>query len=171
MNRGDGTVALFLSLLLAGCMAGMVQPPARPTASPVASVSDELDELEDLINAHRKKVGCKELDWDDDVADVAQKHSDDMVKRSFFAHINPDGLTPFKRLERAGVHYMRAAENIAAGQRTAREVMNSWLNSPGHRRNIEDCAMREHGIGLTRGRESLPYGTIRTAWTHVFIAE
>lgn len=167
MKRGDLAVALLTSLMLAGCMMAAAPPP--PAGVPVASVADELEELEELINEHRESVGCKELIWMDPVAAVAQKHSDDMVRRSFFSHVNPDGVTPFQRLERAGVRYQRAAENIAAGQATAEEVLRSWLNSPGHRRNIEDCLMREHGIGLTRGTKTLPYGVFTNAWTHVFV--
>ena len=168
MNRGDVIVALLLSLVISGCMGGLVQPP--PPAGPVAAtpVADEIRTLVELVNKHRRSVGCKDLIWVDSIAEVAQKHSDDMVRRGYFNHVNPDGETPFKRLEKAGIRYMRAAENIAAGQQTAVIVMTSWLNSPGHRRNIEDCTMREHGIGLTRGTKVLPYGVITNAWTHNF---
>jgi uncharacterized protein YkwD len=89
---------------------------------------------------------------------VAQAHSDDLVARDFFAHTNPDGQSPFDRLAASGVGYSSAAENIAYGYPTATAVLNGWLNSPGHRANIENCALLEHGLGLTNSH-----------WTHVFI--
>ena len=166
MKPGDVTVALLLSLMISGCMGGLT--PLPPSAQPVSSTTQEIRDLVRLVNAHREKAGCNELVWMDPIAAVAQKHSDDMVARGYFSHVSLEGTTPFQRLERAGLRFIRAAENIAAGQQTAEQVMTSWLNSPGHRRNIEDCAMREHGIGLSRGSKVLPYGTITNAWTHNF---
>jgi uncharacterized protein YkwD len=166
MRRGDFIVALLLSISLTGCMGGL---PAVAPPVPATSASDEIRALVELVNRHRRGVGCKDLIWFEPVAVVAQKHSDDMIRRSFFDHKNPDGLSPFERLSAAGIRFTRAAENIAAGQETAEAVMASWLSSPGHRRNIEDCNMREHGIGFARGSKALPYGTMTNAWTHNFI--
>ena len=166
MKRGDFIVALLLSISVTGCMGGL--PPKSP-ASPSTSTTEEIRTLVELVNRHRRGVGCKDLIWLEPVAVVAQKHSDDMVRRGFFDHNNPEGLSPFQRLNAAGLKFMRAAENIAQGQETAHAVMASWLSSPGHRRNIEDCAMREHGIGFTRGTKALPYGTMTNAWTHNFV--
>jgi uncharacterized protein YkwD len=111
-----------------------------------------------LLNDHRAGVGCPALEWNDAVAAVAEAHSDDMVARSFFSHTNPDGLSPFQRLSDAGVAYSAAAENIAYGYPTASAVLSGWLNSSGHRSNIENCTLTEHGVGLRD-----------THWTHMFI--
>ena len=92
-----------------------------------------------------------------------------MVRFNFFSHENLKGQDPFKRLANANIKFWKAAENIAAGQRTAEEVYTSWMGSPGHRRNIEDCSLTYHGIGLARGAHTVPYGTISNAWTHDFI--
>jgi uncharacterized protein YkwD len=166
MNQGDVTVALLLAASFVTC-APRVQltAPSRPTAS----VDQEIRTVVDLINRHRRASNCNALEWIGPLADVAKNHSGDMVRRNFFSHTNPDGLSPFQRLERAGIKYSRAAENIAAGQQTGAAVFQSWLSSAGHRRNIEDCKLRQHGIGYTRGRPSLPYGTVTNAWTHVIV--
>jgi uncharacterized protein YkwD len=89
---------------------------------------------------------------------VAQRHSEDMFNYSFFSHTNQEGKSPFDRLQGAGIRYRLAAENIASGQRTAEEVLRSWLQSRGHRRNIENCELRQHGVGVSNHR-----------WTHVLI--
>ena len=60
-----------------------------------------------------------------------------------------------------GLSFSMAAENIAAGQRTPEEVVESWMNSPGHRANIlGDC--KELGVGLALGGH---YGYY---WTQCF---
>lgn len=110
------------------------------------------------VNAHRESIGCPALLWNTAVAAVAQAHSEDMVAREFFSHTNPDGQSPFDRLAEAGIAYSAAAENIAYGYPTAESVLAAWLGSPGHRANIENCALTEHGVGLDG-----------TYWTHVFI--
>lgn len=129
------------------------------------AVGPDLDDLPaavaefvDLLNAHRVSVGCPSLAWNGGVADVAQGHSDDMVARDFFSHTNPDGLSPFDRLAAAGIAYSAAAENIAYGYPTAQAVLQAWMNSSGHRANIENCGLTEHGVGIAGSH-----------WTHVFI--
>jgi len=112
----------------------------------------------ELVNAHRVGVGCDALLWRADVTEVARAHSADMIDRDYFSHTNPDGDSPFDRLTDAGIEYSRAAENIAHGYADAEAVLAAWLDSPGHRANIENCQLREHGVGL-----------VESHWTHVFM--
>jgi len=125
---------------------------------PGPGADPEVERFVALVNAHRVDVGCPELKWNGAVAAVAQAHSEDMVTRGFFSHTNPDGESPFDRLSAAGVAYSSAAENIAWGYPTAEAVLSGWLGSPGHKANIENCALTEHGVGLRDAH-----------WTHVFI--
>ncbi len=119
---------------------------------------EEVDEFAHLVNEHRTAIGCSVLQLDESVTTVAVKHSLDMVERDYFAHTNPEGQSPFDRLEEANITYRRAGENIAAGQTSAQEVLNDWLNSSGHRANIENCVFTHHGIGL-----------VDNYWTHLFL--
>jgi uncharacterized protein YkwD len=125
---------------------------------PGSDVDPEVALFVELMNEHRESVGCPALAWNEDVALVAQAHSIDMVERSFFDHTNPDGESPFDRLQNAGVPYSGAAENIAWGYPTAQAVLTGWLNSPGHRANLENCSLTQHGVGLEG-----------SYWTHLFI--
>jgi uncharacterized protein YkwD len=125
---------------------------------PDSDADPELILFVDLMNDHRESVGCTRLLWNDDVASVAQDHSEDMVERDYFDHTNPDGQSPFDRLQNAGIAYSGAAENIAWGYATAQAVLDGWLNSAGHKSNIENCSLTEHGVGLHQSR-----------WTHLFI--
>jgi uncharacterized protein YkwD len=66
-------------------------------------------------------------------------------------------------LKSFGIQFSYAGENIAAGQRTPQEVVNSWMNSPGHRANILNRNYTKIGVGYASGGE---YGTY---WTQMFI--
>ena len=93
---------------------------------------------------------------------VAQAHSEDMARREYFSHTNPDGRSPFDRMTAAGYKYSLAAENIAAGQTTPHSVIDAWMNSPGHRANILNCGLTEIGVGYATG------GSYRHYWTQAF---
>jgi len=112
-----------------------------------ASSRAEVQALAQRINRHRVAIGCRALIWDDRLAAVARRHSEDMARRHFFDHTNPDGRDPFDRLEAAGIHYRAAAENIAYGRTRGRDTYDDWIESPGHRRNMENCEYTHFGIG------------------------
>lgn len=115
----------------------------------------EIREFIRLLNARRQASGCPELKWDDRLAAVAQAHSRDMIQRNFFSHENPEGQDPFDRLEKAGINFSEAAENIVSGSRTGKETFRSWLNSPHHRINMLNCQYTRLGVGRVRGRWTL----------------
>jgi uncharacterized protein YkwD len=116
-------------------------------------------EMARLVNAHRQARGCPALVWLQPVADAAQAHSADMARRDYFDHVSPEGQDPWDRLAARGVDYSLAAENIAyAPGRSERQTLQGWIDSPGHRANLENCALTHHGIGLQEAY-----------WTHVFV--
>jgi len=144
--------------LLGACGAAAMQPGTAGPYATEAAPDGVVREYEKLANAHRVRVGCGRLRWDGPTGSVAQAHAVDMVRRDFFSHTNPDGRSPFDRLRAAGVAYTAAAENIAFGYPTARGVLRGWLDSPGHRKNLENCRYTRHGVGLRQGK-----------WVEVFI--
>ena len=102
----------------------------------------------DLVNVERVKRGLSILTWDADIASVARKHSQDMQRRNYFAHDNPDGKTPFDRIESAGIDYRAAGENIALNY-NAISAHESLMNSPGHRNNILEKDFKHLGVGIS----------------------
>jgi uncharacterized protein YkwD len=100
-----------------------------------------------LTNAERVKAGCKPLQVDSRLNKSAQYHSTDMAKRDYFEHDDPDGKDFSDREADAGFEGDSGGENIARGQTSAAEVMNDWMHSPGHKRNILDCSFTKIGIG------------------------
>lgn len=114
----------------------------------------------DLTNVERVKRGVKALRWDDKVATVARDHSKDMQKRDYFNHDSLDGKSPFVRAKNKGVLYRSYGENIAMGQRNPIEVLHSWMNSDGHRKNILNGKFQGLGVGVWNSKDSgQPYYT------------
>ncbi|MER7049978.1 CAP domain-containing protein [Streptomyces jumonjinensis] len=131
------------------------EPPARSSSSapaPSSSSSHTAAEAEvlALVNEERAKVGCAPVRFDASLAKLAGDFSSDMAARGFFSHTDPDGATPWDRAEKAGVKNL-GAENIARGQADAGAVMNSWMNSEGHRANILNCDYKTLGVGVDMG--------------------
>ncbi len=125
-----------------------VPAPAARTAAPAASGTEAA--VLELVNQARAEAGCGAVSADPALAAVARAHSADMRDRGYFSHDTPEGLSPFDRAEAAGLTHARA-ENIAYGQRDAAAVMDSWMNSPGHRANMLNCSLSTLGVGVAEG--------------------
>lgn len=126
-------------------------PPAEPpapttTANPDSSAQDQ---VVSLTNAARQQAGCGPLNVDASITAAAQAHASDMSARSYFEHTTPEGVTFDQRIRNAG-YSQPGAENIARGATTAESVVEMWMNSPGHRANIVNCALDTIGVGLDR---------------------
>ncbi|MEU6368063.1 CAP domain-containing protein [Streptomyces sp. NPDC046931] len=120
-----------------------VPPPRSAPASTTAAVLD-------LVNQERAKVGCTPVSASSELTVLAQAFSDDMATRNFFDHIDPNGKDPWDRAASLGITDL-GGENIARGQATAQEVMDAWMNSPGHRANILNCDFKTLGVGVHHG--------------------
>lgn len=139
----------------------VAEEPAAPAAACPAPDA-VLAEVVTLTNTERARHRLRPLTVDARLAVAAQAHSADMVRRAFFAHENPDGRKVRDRAVAAGYPYRKVAENIAAGQRSATEVVEGWMNSPGHRANILDGELTQIGVGQAHG------GSYGVYWTQVF---
>jgi stress response protein SCP2 len=113
-------------------------------------------------NAERRRHGLPALAVDARLGAAAQLHTADMLRRGFFDHRSPDGDQVWDRARSVGYPYRKVAENIAAGQCTAAEVVAGWMDSPGHRRNILDAELTQIGVGHAVG------GSYGVLWTQVF---
>ncbi|MER6122933.1 CAP domain-containing protein [Streptomyces sp. NPDC001795] len=133
-------------------------PPAshaatEPTATPPGKVSSEgavEAEVIKLVNQERAKVGCSPVTANGALKKLAEAFSADMAARNFFDHTDPGGKDPWDRAAALGITSL-GGENIARGQATAQDVMDAWMNSPGHRANILNCDFRTLGVGVHFG--------------------
>lgn len=133
---------------------------ARPLTG--ADLARTVDEVVVLTNRERAGAGLPPLAVDPHLAGAAQAYSTDMAVRAFYSHTSPEGTQPWDRAAAAGSTRRSIGENIACGQRSAAEVVEGWMNSPGHRANILKPGFTHIGIGFAGG------GPAGTYWTQLF---
>lgn len=123
-------------------------PPSAPAAA--APATGAAAEVLKLVNSERSKAGCSALTINAKLTKAAQDHSKDMAAHRNMSHTGSDGSSPGDRITRAGYSWSTYGENVAYGYATPQSVMAGWMGSPGHKRNILNCAFKEIGIGLAQ---------------------
>lgn len=117
----------------------------------------------ELVNAERAARGLNALTLNAMLTQQAGNYACEMIEYNFFAHENPvTGSTLVSRTNDSGYRYSLVGENLAAGQPSADEAMDGWMNSDGHRANILRPEYQEIGIAVRRGGD---YGVY---WVQVF---
>ncbi|WP_371226846.1 CAP domain-containing protein [Roseovarius sp. 2305UL8-3] len=111
-----------------------------------------------MLNALRTQNGRHALRPNRALMRAAQMHAQDMGTNNFMDHRGSNGSKVRQRASRHGYRACNIAENLGLGQGSASEVMNQWMNSPAHRKNMLHGQMKEYG--LARGP--------RNAWVLVF---
>lgn len=138
-------LAALLALAPLAATAGCATPPdaARLVADAATAV-----------NAARKANGLAPLAKDARLDQAALAHACWMAETGTFSHKGAGGSLPKKRIKATGYRTRLTAENIAWGQRSGAEVVQTWMESPGHRRNILMSSLDEYGLGvaLMKGR-------------------
>ena len=113
-------------------------------------------EILKLVNQHRTSMGLEELTMAKGLYDLAAKHSKYMVDRNQLSHDNFNERAEIILYELGG---SAVGENVAMGYRTANSVVNGWLNSQGHRENIEGSRFTKTGISAVRNSQGIYYYT------------
>ncbi|MBT2659008.1 sporulation protein [Bacillus sp. ISL-18] len=101
----------------------------------------------DLTNQERAKNGLPALKVDTTLSKMAHEKARDMSANNYFSHTSPTYGSPFDLMKKFGITYNYAGENIAMGQQTPQEVVNAWMNSEGHRKNILSSNFNYIGVG------------------------
>lgn len=114
-------------------------------------------EVLEIVNEERRKAGVEELTMDKDLLENAMQRSSELV--IYYSHIRPSGYSCISAITR---RFSTAGENIAMYQTTSNKVMNSWMNSDGHRANILKTCYTCIGIGCYKGIDGMYY------WTQLF---
>lgn len=134
------------------------------TATQTVSVNTAQYETEviELVNQERKKAGVSELTMDSDAMEAADIRANELVTK--FSHTRPSGERCFSVFEEVGIEdYGAVGENIAKGQNSPSDVMNSWMNSSGHRENILKSSYKRIGVGCYQGSDGKLY------WVQLFL--
>ncbi|MFG6118833.1 MULTISPECIES: CAP domain-containing protein [Thalassobacillus] len=142
------------------------QTQEAPAEEQSAEQNSELSQFEqqvvELTNQERQKQGLEPLKADAELSKVARDKSKDMATNGYFSHNSPTHGSPFDMMKAYGIDYRTAGENIAKGQRSPEEVVNGWMNSEGHRKNIMNPNFTHIGVGYVEN------GNV---WTQMFIGK
>lgn len=125
-------------------------------------ISETEKKVIELTNAERRKNGLSDLKADSALSNVAREKSKDMKAKNYFSHTSPTYGSPFDMMRDFGISYNTAGENIAMGQRSPEEVVQAWMNSEGHRKNILNGNFTQIGVG---------YVEDGNYWTQMFIGK
>jgi uncharacterized protein YkwD len=119
-------------------------------------------EIFKLINGEREKHGLSSLFWNEQIADIARRHSRDMADRQYFSHKERDGSLVSKRADKANIQWNSIAENIIwfiGMPDPAGYAADGWMNSEGHRENILTKGWKQTGVGAAVGPDGSYYIT------------
>ena len=133
-------VLALLALATTACSPAATLPRARADAIPTATVDDppapRVAATVEAHNARRADAKLPPLVAEPKLTAAATDHAKEMAKLGKMTHDGADGSTASQRVERAGYVFRTTGENVAYGQKTVEEVMDAWMNSPGHKKNI-----------------------------------
>jgi len=160
-------VAFPVTFFLLFCMsseAAFSMDHSNPGPGPTIGLNKTV--IINLVNEVRKK-GCKcgdtyyyaasPLIWNEQLEKAAFEHSNDMYRRNYFSHVSPEGFKAGDRIEKAGYHWMMYGENIGMGYKNEKEMVEGWLKSPGHCKNI-----------MNKGYKEMAVAKVGSYWTQTF---
>jgi hypothetical protein len=123
-----------------------------PTITTFAQSSIDPADLMNRVNLERTQRFIPSLTHDSRLTSAAVAKSNDMIARSYFAHINPDGNYIWPTIETAGyTPYLALGENLAMDFSSASAVVQAWMDSPTHRSNIVNTIFQDQGMGSVFG--------------------
>ena len=150
----------------------LAAPFSPPAPDDAPTVSHRVLELINEARLHARRCGRKKFPATTPLKQAAAleraalAHAQDMAARSYIGHKGPDGSMPADRATQAGYAWVSVAENVAAGQTTAEEVVNKWLASPGHCANLMSPRYSDTGVAYAVN----PAGEKGIYWAQVFAA-
>ena len=136
MKRAATVLAIFVA---AAAWAG--EPSNEITAANVV----------ELMNLYRAEEGLPPLTLETRLSRAALDRMKHMEEIGFWSHESPEGLPPFVWISARAYNYRFAGENLAAGFETAKLLVQSWIESPGHRANILAAEYEDCGIAIIDG--------------------
>ena len=150
-----------VNFALALCLGMLMLPtPGRAGSCEIPANAPQLaQEAVRAINAQRAAHGRKPLEFEPRLQASALAHACDMAQKGYFSHRGANGTKPKSRLRRQGCRAGLVAENIAVGQTNPSEVVNDWMHSPGHRKNILlGRGVDKLGIGIAKAGKAYSHG-------------
>jgi uncharacterized protein YkwD len=152
---------LVLILLMAQVLGAQWR--GQPQTGRISYLYNLEREIYRLTNEVRRRHGAPPLTWESSLQNVARAHSADMLRRNYFSHVTPEGQSPHVRIGKAYPYPLSmTGENIWSGTGhdpgdtagLARQIVNNWMSSVGHRENLLNPKFTDIGVGVAaRGRD------------------
>jgi len=121
-----------------------------PTVTKAASsIIDQEQVIVDYTNQIRGQAGLPDLEIDSRLMVSAFNKASDMAEKGYFSHANPEGLRMAYWINDTGYYYSLAGENLAKGFTSIDRLMQAWLDSPSHYRNLVETEFTNIGIGIS----------------------
>lgn len=105
----------------------------------------------ELVNEARMAANIKAVENNASLQLAAEKKAQDMIDNNYFAHVSPQGKTPWIFIEAEGYNYRFAGENLAINFTDAARQQKAWMDSALHRKNILNKNYTETGVAVKRG--------------------
>jgi uncharacterized protein YkwD len=123
-----------------------------PAPAVAPGLAGQETEVIRLVNVERGKAGCGSVQLNTKLRTAIRLHVQELGRHGnlYISHVSDDGRTFVDRAKAQG-YDDPGGENVARGQRDAADVMNSWMNSSGHRANILNCSFKAIGVGAVKG--------------------
>ena len=161
-------MSLKISILLLLLLGGLNNKNISGTSTQNSISKIDKKQLLFLVNEARSK-GCNcgnqhmqpagPVKWDDQLEDAAMKHSRDMDRNHFMRHDGSDGSSFSTRISKSGFKWTSCAENIADGYETEQEVVEGWLNSPMHCKNLMNPRYEYMGVARSGNYWTQDFGS------------
>ena len=144
------------------------EPTPEPTLAPQVTVTEEAANYEKevlrLVNVERSKEGLQELSLYSKLSQASAIRANELLES--FSHTRPSGEKCFSVFKEVGINsYYACGENIAMGQKTPEQVVDAWMNSPGHRANILSWKYRYMGLGFCKTDQGMKYYWAQMFWS------
>lgn len=111
-------------------------------------------QLLDITNQKRQENGISPLTMHGSLSQAAANKASDMLSKDYWAHNSPDGTAPWAFIRATGYNYVYAGENLARGFNNAPDVVNAWMASPEHRKNMLSSNYQNVGFAVVTGKLS-----------------
>lgn len=144
---------ILFSLVIFFFSAGIVMSVVRHNLPSVLGISSNvsLEQLLIITNDYRQQNGLPALSLNSALSSAAQSKASDMFAKNYWAHVAPDGTTPWVFIKSSGYSYVYAGENLARGYNSATDVVTAWMASPEHRQNMLSANYQNVGFAVATG--------------------
>lgn len=145
-----GALLLGMSAMPTSALAQTGSAARQPSRSVALTNSQFASQVLARINLRRHKIGCGALRSNPALATSARRHTSMMVRDNDLSHQLGGEASLAPRIVSAGYKPWRIlAENLAWGPPTPNDIFLMWLHSPQHRANMQNCSLRDGGVGVT----------------------